>query len=1669
MKKNLLFLLPLLLCFVFSSRSQVTDNEKKLALGLVQTNSPVTGLTPDDLNNSIVANTYVIPGSNIRMVYLQQSYQGIPVYNQMQVLAFKDDKLVSNAGGRLKTLNELSRNANSVPAVSSINAVQTSFNALKIKRSQEMVALKSLDNGKKVDFGKQQISLENITAELIWLPIEESTELKLVWQVFVAPRNDEDYWLVRVDAKSNTVINKQSLTIKCNWDKEEHSLKNHVDKKHPVKNNVDNITPIEFYDVSKTLSGPSVVNTASYRVVKYPAESPTHPGGANVLVTDPWLMSPGNATSLGWHNDATTSYSTTRGNNVYAYEDRNADNLPGISEVSTTAQPSLTFDFVPNLSLEPTVRTPAPNQQFNTTNLFYWNNLLHDLSYIYGFTESARNFQNNNQGRGGAGGDYVLAESQDGSGTNNANFSTPSDGGRGRMQMYLWTSPTPDRDGDVDNGIVAHEYTHGISNRLTGNGVTCLNNLEQMGEGWSDYFGLMITHDWANALAGDGFSKPRGIGTYVLNQPVTGLGIRQYRYTSNMAVNPLTYGNLATVAVPHGVGTIWCTALWDMTWEIIQTQGINANIYNIAGGGGNAIALKLVFEGMRLQPCSPGFIDGRNAILKADTLFFGAQYSCAIIKAFARRGMGIGALQGSSNSRTDQTLSFVDCSSATCNAPTGLTTTSITNSSATVNWTAVSGAVSYTVEYKLNSASTWTSATAATTATSVNITGLTASALYDWRVRTNCSGGNSSYTQAQFTTTAAPCNAPTGLTATAITATGATVNWTTVAGSVSYTVEYKINSASTWATVAVATTATSVNITGLNASTLYDWRVRTNCTGGNSTYTQAQFTTTATATCNAPIGLTTTAITVTSATVNWTAATGANDYTVEYKLNSASTWTTAAAATTATSVNITGLTASSLYDWRVRTNCTGGNSGYTQAQFTTAAAPCNAPTGLAATAITATGATVNWTAVTGAVSYTVEYKLNTASTWSTAAAATTATSVNLTGLTASSLYDWRVRTNCTGNNSIYTQAQFTTAAAGSCNAPAGLTTTAISATSATINWTAVAGAINYAIAYKLKTASTWNTSDVLVTTLSANITGLKASTLYDWRVQANCSGGSSAYTQAQFTTTGTTICNAPAVLTTTAITATSATVNWTVVTSANDYTVEYKLNTASTWTTAATATTGTSVNITGLTASTLYDWRVRTNCTGGSSVYAQAQFTTAAALCNAPTGLTATAITATSATVNWTAVTGANDYTVEYKLNGVTTWTTASAATNATSVNITGLAASTLYDWRVRTNCTGGNSVYTQAQFTTVATPCNVPMGLTATAITATSATVDWTVVTGANDYTVEYKLNTASTWTTAAAATTATSVNITGLAASILYDWRVRANCTGGSSGYTQAQFTTAAAPCNAPTSLTATVITATSATVNWAVVTGANDYTVEYKLNSVSTWTTAATATTATSVNIMGLAAFTLYDCRVRANCTGGNSAYTLAQFTTIVSGSCNAPTGLTATAITASGVTINWSAVPGAINYTVGFKLRAASTWNTSDAPITNLSIDISGLKASTLYDWRVRANCSGGSSVYSQSAFTTASTATFGEESATDVITKINVFPNPAHQSVTVSVGELKKGTAELLLFDIYGKLLLKQRTSQSYTTVDISSLAAGTYIIRIKNEKSECNVKIVKQK
>ncbi|MBP7272328.1 MAG: M36 family metallopeptidase [Saprospiraceae bacterium] len=208
-------------------------------------------------------------------------------------------------------------------------------------------------------------------------------------------------------------------------------------------------------------------------------------------------------------------------------------------------------------------------------------------------------------------------------------------------------------DGDFDNGIIAHEYAHGISNRLTGGpqNSNCLGNAEQMGEGWSDFIGLVTTVN-----SDDVSQRRRGVGTYVLREQNQGTGIRRYPYATDMALNPLVYDNVAENTEVHAVGEIWTAMLWDLYWAMVDKYGWSADLLN--GNAGNNKAIQLVMDGMKLQPCTPGFEDGRDAILAADMEFNNGADQCLIWNVFARRGLGYYASQGSSNSALDGVSSF---------------------------------------------------------------------------------------------------------------------------------------------------------------------------------------------------------------------------------------------------------------------------------------------------------------------------------------------------------------------------------------------------------------------------------------------------------------------------------------------------------------------------------------------------------------------------------------------------------------------------------------------------------------------------------------------------------------------------------------------------------------------------------------------------------------------------------------------------------------------------------------------------------------------------------------------------------------------------------------------------------------------------------------------------
>lgn len=724
---------------------------------------PQWNLTEEDISNWSVSDQYTNRKTGVTYTYLHQQISGIRIYNAVSVMAIQNGSVAYFAN---RFYLDASHKANGVnPVIKAEKAVQLAAAHLGVALAQTPRLQSEDETRHRLIFDDCGISDRPVQVELMFVPVENT--FRLAWNVNIALRQSPDWWNVRIDAATGEFLGKNNWTVSC-----------------------DPGTGYSGDGLAAPVSGHSdetkqeAMTSGHYNVFALPVEAPNF--GPRTLVTDPGspLASP-----FGWHDTDGADgadYTITRGNNVYAYEDRNNADQPGYSPDGGA---DLQFDFPLDLT-----QAPEVNQDAVITNLFYVNNMVHDILYVHGFDEEAGNFQENNYGKGGTEADPVLAEAQDGGGTSNANFSAPEDGVSGTMQMYLWPTGAPsvltvhdpadiagdytaveaafgpglatpitselvlvndgagttsdacdpvlngaqlsgkiavidrgtctfiskvnaaknagaiavivinnagtapfamsgsgnpgipsvmisqadgntikakltagetvnatlasagtanvDRDGSLDNGVVAHEYGHGLSIRLTGgpSNSNCLDNNEQGGEGWSDWLALLLTIE-----PGDAGTDSRPIGTYALAD-TSGGGIRRYPYSTDMAINPQTYADLAGNTEVHAIGEIWSQVLWDMTWKLIDEEGFDPDWFN--GTGGNITALNLVIEAMKLQPCGPGYLDARDAILAADKVLYNNAHRCLIWEAFARRGMGADAEQGSANVAGDEKAGF---------------------------------------------------------------------------------------------------------------------------------------------------------------------------------------------------------------------------------------------------------------------------------------------------------------------------------------------------------------------------------------------------------------------------------------------------------------------------------------------------------------------------------------------------------------------------------------------------------------------------------------------------------------------------------------------------------------------------------------------------------------------------------------------------------------------------------------------------------------------------------------------------------------------------------------------------------------------------------------------------------------------------------------------------
>jgi extracellular elastinolytic metalloproteinase len=607
-----------------------------------ETHRDLLGLAVSDIAGHEVSDVVFSRVSGATHFYFQQTHDGLAVYNgQLQVNVNRDRHVVSLNNAFIPGLSQ------------SINTRHAEIDAaMAVARAAEHLGVQ-LEGPPVVLIGPSGetaetlidgagISLEPISAQLMWLPVRRDS-VRLVWNFRIHTLDQKHIFDLTVDAVDGLVW------TRADW-----------------------------------------VASAQYKIYPVPVESPNHtspmpPADARVTVVDPHDTT---ASPHGWHDtdgSAGPEYTIMRGNNVHSYDDRNGDGAPPSTEPDCGG--ILDCSFPIDLGGSPSSYIPAA-----VANLFYWNNIVHDIQYQYGFDEAAGNFQVNNYGNGGLGSDSVKAEAQDGGGTCNANFWTPPDGQRPRMQMYVCDG----RDGDLDNGVVVHEYGHGISNRLVGgpSNVSCLGNSQQPGEGWSDWLALAYT-----AEVGDAGTDSRGIGTYLFGQPPNGGGIRPQPYSTDPSVNDYTYESIAGQSIPHGLGSVWAQATWEVYWALVDEYGFDPDFYNAMGGSGNQRAMLYVNEGMKYTSCNPTFLDARDGIIQATVDNYGGDDVCLVWEAFAAFGLGIDASTSGPNATT-ATNGFeipLECQCTTPETPTGLTATPNGDNSISVQWSAAAGAGSYDV------------------------------------------------------------------------------------------------------------------------------------------------------------------------------------------------------------------------------------------------------------------------------------------------------------------------------------------------------------------------------------------------------------------------------------------------------------------------------------------------------------------------------------------------------------------------------------------------------------------------------------------------------------------------------------------------------------------------------------------------------------------------------------------------------------------------------------------------------------------------------------------------------------------------------------------------------------------------------------------------------------
>lgn len=456
-----------------------------------------------------------------------------------------------------------------------------------------------------------------------------------------------------------------------------------------------------------------------------------------------------------------------------------------------------------------------------------------------------------------------------------------------------------------------------------------------------------------------------------------------------------------------------------------------------------------------------------------------------------------------------------------------------------------------------------------------------------------------------------------------------------------------------------------------------------------------------------------------------------------------------------------------------------------------------------------------------------------------------------------------------------------------------------------------------------------------------------------------------------------TIPAAPTNVTASALSASSIRVDWSAVPLATLYSVERSIDGVNFLPVGSVSVT--TFTDTGLSAATVYLYRVQAfNQTIGGPYSAIASATTFSAPL-APSALTATTISTTRIDLAWTDNSSNEDgFKIERSLDGVTFAQIATVASGVVVYADTGLTPNTFYVYRVRAYNAFGDSAYSNTDdATTDQTTPTAPTNLTATAISPTRIDLVWiNTSTIATSIRIERKIGAGAFATLDTVAPTTTSYSNTGLSAATTYSYRLFAvNAAGDSpASNTSSATTTAGTAPTAPSALVATALSSTTIGLSWTDnSTDEDGFKIERDTVQIAT-----VAAGVTSFTDAGLTPNTAYNYRVRAYNAAGNSAYSNTSPATTNDTVPSAPTNLTATAVSSSEIDLAWTnTATNATSIRIEVKVGAGSFTTLTTVSAVTTTFPHTGLLGSTTYTYRLFAVNAFGDSPASISASATTS--------------------------------------------------------------------------------------------